>query len=64
MIDRRILLATVAGFFGLAAFRWLRVSPAKAGEPNKQQATALLTSMAHRLGTESYNRVDDAAPVD
>src|SRR2546430_11326156 len=32
MIDRRILLATVAGFFGLAAFRWLRVSPAKAGE--------------------------------
>ena len=32
MIDRRILLASVAGLFGLAAFRWLRVSPAKAAE--------------------------------
>jgi hypothetical protein len=27
------------------------------------QATTVLTSMAHRLGTESYNRVDDAAPT-
>src|SRR5205085_9594419 len=32
MIDRRILLASLASLFGLAAFRWLRVSPAKAGE--------------------------------
>ena len=32
MIDRRILLASVASLFGLAAFRWLRISPAKAAE--------------------------------
>jgi peptide-methionine (R)-S-oxide reductase len=32
MIDRRILLATVAGLFSLAAFRWLRAEPARAAE--------------------------------
>jgi len=32
MFDRRILLASISGLFGLAAFRWLRVSPAKAAE--------------------------------
>jgi len=32
MIDRRILLASVAGLLGLACFRWLRVSPATAAE--------------------------------
>src|SRR3981189_1365573 len=32
MIDRRILLASVASLIGLAAFRWLRVSPVKAAE--------------------------------
>src|SRR5216117_706046 len=30
VIDRRILLASVAGLFGLAAFRWLRATPAQA----------------------------------
>ena len=30
MIERRILLASVAGLFGLAAFRWLRTTPAQA----------------------------------
>src|ERR1700756_3287785 len=30
MIDRRVLLATVAGLFSLAALRWLRVSSATA----------------------------------
>ena len=30
MIDRRILLASVASLFGLAAFRWLRATPAQA----------------------------------
>ena len=29
MIDRRILLASVASLFGLAAFRWLRATPAQ-----------------------------------
>jgi peptide-methionine (R)-S-oxide reductase len=32
MIERRILLASVAGLFGLAAFRWLRTTPAQAAE--------------------------------
>ena len=32
MIDRRFLLASVAGLFSLAAFRWLRGSPAVAAE--------------------------------
>jgi peptide-methionine (R)-S-oxide reductase len=32
MFDRRILLSTAAGLFGLSAFRWLRASPAEAGE--------------------------------
>ena len=32
MFDRRILLASAAGFLGLAALRWLRGSPAVAAE--------------------------------
>ena len=32
MLDRRILLASVASLFGLAAFRWLRMTPAQAAE--------------------------------
>src|ERR1700745_3565456 len=32
MFDRRILLTTVAGLFGLSAFRWLRMTPAEAAE--------------------------------
>ena len=32
MIDRRILLASIASLLGFAAFRWLRASPAQAAE--------------------------------
>jgi peptide-methionine (R)-S-oxide reductase len=39
MIDRRILLASVAGLFGLAALRWLRASPAKAAEKFEVEKT-------------------------
>ena len=39
MIDRRILLASVAGLFGLAAFRWLRVTPAQAAEKFEVEKT-------------------------
>ena len=39
MIDRRILLATVAGLFGLAAFRWLRTTPAQAAEKFEVEKT-------------------------
>ena len=48
MIDRRILLASIASLFGLAAFRWLRASPAIAAEKFEIEKTdaewrALLT---------------------
>src|SRR3984957_17351478 len=39
MIDRRILLASVASFLGLAAFRWLRGSPASAAEKFEVEKT-------------------------
>src|SRR5260370_20231525 len=39
MIDRRILLASIASLFGLAAFRWLRASPANAGEKLEMEKT-------------------------
>jgi peptide-methionine (R)-S-oxide reductase len=39
MIDRRILLASVASLFGLAALRWLRVSPARAAEKFEVEKT-------------------------
>src|SRR6516162_2544774 len=32
MLDRRFLLASVASLLGLACFRWLRVTPANAGQ--------------------------------
>ena len=32
MMDRRILLTSVAGLFGLFSFRWLRTEPAHAAE--------------------------------
>ena len=39
MIDRRILLASVAGLFGLVAFRWLRMTPAQAAEKFEVEKT-------------------------
>jgi peptide-methionine (R)-S-oxide reductase len=39
MIDRRILLASVAGLFGLAAARWLKASPARAAEKFEVEKT-------------------------
>src|ERR1700716_1602833 len=39
MIDRRILLASVTSLLGLAAFRWLRVSPARAAEKFEVEKT-------------------------
>ena len=37
MFDRRILLTTAAGLFGLGAFRWLRATPAEAGEKTAEK---------------------------
>jgi peptide-methionine (R)-S-oxide reductase len=39
MMDRRILLASLAGLFGLAAFRWLRTTPAQAAEKFEVEKT-------------------------
>src|SRR3979411_1221564 len=39
MIDRRILLASVASLLGLAAFRWLRASPPQAAEKFEVEKT-------------------------
>ena len=39
MIDRRILLASIASLFGLAAFRWLRSTPAHAAEKFEVEKT-------------------------
>jgi peptide-methionine (R)-S-oxide reductase len=39
MLDRRSLLATAAALIGLAAFRWLRVSPAIATEKFEVEKT-------------------------
>ena len=39
MIDRRILLTSLAGLFGLAAFRWLRTTPAQAAEKFEVEKT-------------------------
>ena len=61
MMDRRILLTTVAGLFGLAAFRWLRTTPAQAAEKFEVEKTeaewrAQLTSQQYEIlrnhGTE------------
>jgi peptide-methionine (R)-S-oxide reductase len=39
MIERRILLTSLAGLFGLAAFRWLRSTPAQAAEKFEVEKT-------------------------
>ena len=61
MLDRRILLASLASLFGLAAFRWLRMTPAEAAEKFEIEKTdaewrAQLTPMQYDIlrkhGTE------------
>ena len=39
MMDRRILLTSVAGLFGLFSFRWLRTEPAHAAEKFEVEKT-------------------------
>ena len=74
MIDRRILLASLAGLLSLAAFRWLRASPAQAAEKFEIEKTdaewrAQLTPQQYEIlrkeGTEApgsgkyaYNHAD------
>jgi peptide-methionine (R)-S-oxide reductase len=39
MMDRRILLASAAGLFGLVTLRWLRTAPAHAAEKFEVEKT-------------------------
>ena len=39
MTDRRVVLASLAGLFGLSAFRWLKASPARAEQTFEIQKT-------------------------
>jgi len=47
----------------LIHFEKLSCTACHSGPYPRAQATSVLTSMAHRLGVESFNRVDDAAPA-
>jgi peptide-methionine (R)-S-oxide reductase len=53
MIDRRILLASVASLFGLAAFRWLRVTPAEAA-PEKFEVEKTDAEWRAQLTPQQY----------
>src|ERR1700710_1584504 len=53
MIDRRILLASVASLFGLAAFRWLRSTPAQAAE--KFEVVKTDAEWRAQLTTQQYD---------
>lgn len=50
---------------GMPAIHFEKISctTCHSGPYPSEQATSVLTSMAHRLGTESFNRVDDASPA-
>ena len=53
-MDRRILLASFAGLFGLSTFRWLRAAPAHAAEKFEIEKTdaewrAQLTPMQYEI---------------
>src|ERR1700753_4415566 len=64
MFDRRILMTTVAGRFGFAASRWLKIAPARAAEKFEVEKTdaewrAQLTPQQYEIlrnqGTERPN---------
>src|ERR1700716_1702595 len=70
MIDRRILLASVASLLGFAAFRWLRASPAQAAEKFEIEKTdaerrAQLTPQQYEiLRKEGTERPGSSPPLE
>src|SRR6201998_784828 len=54
MIDRRILLASVATLFGLAAFRWLRASPVQAKAAEKFEVEKTDAEWRSQLTPQQY----------
>ena len=68
MIERRILLASVAGLFGLAAFRWLRTSPAQAAEKFEVEKTdaewrAQLTPQQYEIPAQHGTERPGSSPL-
>ncbi len=68
MIDRRILLTSVAGVFGLAAMRWLKGSPARATEKFEIEKTdaewrAQLTSQQYEILREQGTEPPWSSPL-
>jgi peptide-methionine (R)-S-oxide reductase len=55
MMDRRILLASVASLFGLAAFKWLRVSPAQAKSAEKFEVQKSDAEWRAQLSPAAYD---------
>src|SRR3979411_2776374 len=68
MIDRRILLASVASLLGLAAFRWLRGSPAQAAEKFEIEKTDAewkkqLTAHQYEILSKEGTRQPGSSPL-
>src|SRR5205085_11389551 len=68
MIDRRILLASLAGLFGLAAFRWLRTTPAQAAEKFEVEKTdaewrAQLTPQQYEILRNHGTEIPGSSPL-
>jgi peptide-methionine (R)-S-oxide reductase len=68
MIDRRILLASVAGLFGFMSLRWLRAAPAQAAEKFEVEKTeaewrAQLTPEQYAILREEGTERPNSSPL-